>query len=62
MERYCVVLHKAYKELGRSKPMEFKEALKMVQIINKNNPNHNANAENAYVETAASVKHLPVIL
>jgi len=58
--KFSVVIHKNYKELRRSKPMEFNKALERCKIINRSNPDHTWNAENAYVEEAFSVKHLPV--
>jgi hypothetical protein len=58
--KYSVVIHKNYKELGRSKGMELEAALSLAKSINRSNQDHTWNAENAYVEETQTVKHLPV--
>lgn len=57
MKLFSVVIHNNYKELGRSKGMQFDKALKLTKYINKN-----CNPKSAYVEETQSVKHLPVIV
>ncbi|MFY4731236.1 hypothetical protein [Nitrospira sp. BLG_2] len=57
---FSVVIHKNYKELRRSKGMQFEKALDICRQINRFNQDHTWNAENAYVEEAHTVKHLPI--
>ncbi len=63
MEKYCVVVRHRGKEVGRSKPMGFEEAIAKVRSICRASQDHTWNCERnlPYVETAASVKHLPVV-
>lgn len=53
--KFSVVTHQSHKETGRSEGMEFEQALKLVQKINRANQN-----EKAYVEETHTVKHLPI--
>ncbi len=59
--KYCAVLHKNYREIGRSNPLPWELAYRLVQRINRESGDHTWNAASAYVEEAGSVKHLPVI-
>ena len=59
MEHYSVVIREYGKEIGRSKGMEFEKAIAKVKLFNKKNVRQGVRA--SYVETTASVKHLPVL-
>ena len=55
MTRFCVVVSTKGREVSRSKPMVFEDALKLLRARTKKvKPNL------LYIEDASAVKHLPI--